>query len=152
VEKEAELDKREAEYIRQVNAKEIDEEEFCELVGGLDLERAMGKSVAEGPATIQAMMQDEDIRESEREESAEEEQVAAVKAVESLTVGKGKWKAVPTRAKVYAAVEGPVSDLTSCRQHAPTYLLTVRLMPDVEVAAEVHHKPTQATLQEVSDQ
>jgi hypothetical protein len=47
-EKEAKLDKKEAEYIKQVNVKEIDEARFQELVGELDLERAMGESVAEG--------------------------------------------------------------------------------------------------------
>jgi hypothetical protein len=45
------LDEKEAEYIRQVNAKEIDEARFQELVGELDMERAMGESVVEGPAT-----------------------------------------------------------------------------------------------------
>jgi hypothetical protein len=50
VAKEAELDEKEAEYIRQVNAKEIDEDQFREL----DLERAMGESIAEGLATMQA--------------------------------------------------------------------------------------------------
>jgi hypothetical protein len=32
--KEAELDKKEAKYIRQVNMKEINEDQFWELVGG----------------------------------------------------------------------------------------------------------------------
>jgi hypothetical protein len=63
--KEAELDKRETEYIRQMNAKEIDEDKFRELVGELDLERAMGESIAEGPAMMQATTQDEGARESE---------------------------------------------------------------------------------------
>jgi hypothetical protein len=35
----------------------------------------------------------------------------AEKVVESSTVSKGKWKAVPARAKVYGEVDGPVSDL-----------------------------------------
>jgi hypothetical protein len=93
------------EYIRQLNAKEIDEDRFCELVGELDLERAMGESVVEGLATMQATTQDEEVGESERDESAEEEPAAAEKVVESLTVGKGKQKVAPTRAKVYGAVE-----------------------------------------------
>jgi hypothetical protein len=33
-----------------VNAKEIDEDQFWELVGELDLERAIGESVVEGLA------------------------------------------------------------------------------------------------------
>jgi hypothetical protein len=101
VEKAVELDKKESEYIRQMNAKEIDEDQFRELVAELDLERAMGESVAEGPAMMQAMMQDEDVGESEWDESVEEAPVAAGIAVESSTVGKEKRKAVPTRAKVY---------------------------------------------------
>jgi hypothetical protein len=36
------------EYIRQMNAKEIDEDRFRELVGELDLERAMGESIGAG--------------------------------------------------------------------------------------------------------
>jgi hypothetical protein len=59
------------------NAKEIDEEKFQELVNELDLERVMGESVMGGLATTQ----DEDVGESEREESAEEEPAAAEKAV-----------------------------------------------------------------------
>jgi hypothetical protein len=50
-EKEAEWEKREAEFIRQVEAKEIDDKRFRELVNELDLERAMAESIAEGPAT-----------------------------------------------------------------------------------------------------
>jgi hypothetical protein len=87
-----------------LDAKEIDEEKFCELIGELDMERAMAESVAEGPATTQ----DEEVGESEREESVEEELAAAENAVESSTIGKGKRKAAPARAKVYAAVDGPV--------------------------------------------
>jgi hypothetical protein len=34
--------------------------------------------------------------------------VVAEKVVESLTVGKGKRKVVPARAKVYIVVDGPV--------------------------------------------
>jgi hypothetical protein len=49
VEKEAGWEKREVEFIRQVEAKEIDDEQFRELVNKLDLERAMAESVAEGP-------------------------------------------------------------------------------------------------------
>jgi hypothetical protein len=52
-EKEAEWEKREAEFIWQVDAKEIDNERFWELVNELDLERAMAESIAEGPATTQ---------------------------------------------------------------------------------------------------
>jgi hypothetical protein len=110
-EKEAEWEKREAEFIRQVEAKEINDEWFWELVNELDLERAMAESVAEGPATTQ----DGEVGESEREESAEEEPAAAERVVESSTVGKGKRKAVAARAKVYAAVDGPVSHLRSRR-------------------------------------
>jgi hypothetical protein len=43
-----------------VDAKEIDNERFWELVNELDLERAMAESVAEGPATTQATTQDGD--------------------------------------------------------------------------------------------
>jgi hypothetical protein len=53
--------------------------------------------------------------------------VAAEIVVESLTVGKGKRKAVPTRAKVYAAVDGPVSRLfksTSIRANTYSYSAT----------------------------
>jgi hypothetical protein len=92
-----------------MNVKKIDEDRFWKLVAKLDLERAMGESVMQGPA----MMQDEEIRESKREEPVEEELAAAVKAIESSTIGKGKGKAVPTRAKVYTEVEGPVSTLPS---------------------------------------
>jgi hypothetical protein len=106
-----ELEEKEAEYIRQMNAKEINKDQFLELVGELDLERVMGESVVEGPATTQATTQDEETGESEQEESVEEEPVAAEKAVESSTVGKGKQKAAPARAKVYRAVEGLVSTL-----------------------------------------
>jgi hypothetical protein len=84
--------------------KEIDKDWFWELVGELDLERAMGGSIVEGPATIQATTQDGEIGESEQDKSAE-------KVVESLTIGKGKRKAAPTRAKVYGEVDGPVSTL-----------------------------------------
>jgi hypothetical protein len=58
--KEAQLEAREDEYIKQLDAKEIDEARFRELIGELDLERAMGESVAEGPATTQ----DEEVGES----------------------------------------------------------------------------------------
>jgi hypothetical protein len=89
-------------------------EQFRELIGELDLERAMAESVAEGPATTQATTQDEDVGESEQEVSAEKEPAAAEKGVESLTIGKGKRKAAPTRAKVYATMDEPVSSL-QCR-------------------------------------
>jgi hypothetical protein len=47
--------------------------------------------------------------------------VAAV-VVELSTIGKGKRKAAPARAKVYAAVDGPVSCLTKLTSiHANTY-------------------------------
>jgi hypothetical protein len=104
VEKEAELEEKEAEYIRQVNVKEIDEDQFRELVAELDLGRAMGESMAEGLATTQATTQDEEVGESERDELAE-------RVIESSTIGKGKQKVAPARAKVYGAVEGPVSTL-----------------------------------------
>jgi hypothetical protein len=71
----------------------------------------MGESVAEAPAMTHAMTQDEEVGESERDESAEEEPEAAEKVIELLTVGKGKRKAVPTRAKVYGEMDGPVSNL-----------------------------------------
>jgi hypothetical protein len=98
-----------------VEAKEIDDERFRELVNELDLERAMAESVAEGLATTQATTQDEEVGESEREESAEEEPAAVEIVAELSTVGKGKRKAAPARAKVYAAVDGPVSQLR-CRR------------------------------------
>jgi hypothetical protein len=37
--------------------------------------------------------------------------VAAEKAVESSTIGQGKRKAAPTRAKVYATMDEPVSNV-----------------------------------------
>jgi hypothetical protein len=117
-EKEAELEEREAEYIWQVDTKEIDEEKFRELVNELDLERAMAESIAEGPATMQVTTQDEEVGESEQEELAEEEPVAAEVVVESSTVGKRKRKAEPARAKVYMAVDEPVSNLSRRRQSA----------------------------------
>jgi hypothetical protein len=110
-EKEAELDKKEAEYIWQVNVKKIDEDWFWELVGELDLERAMGESIAEGLAMTQAMTQDKELGESEWDESAMEEPTVVVIVVESSMVGKGKWKVAPARAKVYGAVDGLVSHL-----------------------------------------
>jgi hypothetical protein len=80
--KEAEVEEREMEYIRQVDAKEINKEKFQELVNELYLERAMGESIAEGLAT----MQDEDIGESEQEELAEEEPAVAAVAVVRATL------------------------------------------------------------------
>jgi hypothetical protein len=71
----------------------------------------MAESVAEDPATMQVTTQDEDAGESEREESAKEEPVAVEKVVESSTIRKGKWKVAPARAKVYATMDEPVSDL-----------------------------------------
>jgi hypothetical protein len=58
--KEAELDEKEAEYIRQVNVKEIGEDQFWELVAELDLERVMGESIVEGLAMTQATTQEEE--------------------------------------------------------------------------------------------
>jgi hypothetical protein len=139
VAKEAELDEKEAEYIRQVNTKEIDEAQFQELVGELDLERVIGESVAEGPATMQAMTQDEEVGESERDESAE-------KVIESSTVGKGKWKVVPARAKVYGEVDGPVSRLPKSTSICTN---TVQPMLYAEDTAKVHHYTIRAVLQEV---
>jgi hypothetical protein len=112
--KEAELEKKKEEYIRQLDVKEIDEEKFRELVDELDVERAMAESITEGPAMTQAMTQDEEVGESEWEELAEEEPAVAEIAVESLTVRKGKRKAVPTRAEVYAMMDEPVSS-TICQ-------------------------------------
>jgi hypothetical protein len=60
--------------------------------------------------------------------SAEEEPVAAEKGGESSTVGKGKRKAAPARAKVYAAVDGPVSrqaKSTSICTNMSAYSVTV---------------------------
>jgi hypothetical protein len=111
VAKEAELDEKEAKYIRQVNAKEIDKDRFQELVAELDLERAMGESIVEGPATIQATTQDKEVGESKWDKLAEEEPEAVEKVIKLSTVGKGKLKAVPARAKMYAEVEGLVSNL-----------------------------------------
>jgi hypothetical protein len=71
----------------------------------------MAESTVEGPATTQATTQDGEVGESEREESAEEGLVAAEVVVESSMVGKRKRKAAPTRAKVYTAVDKPVSAL-----------------------------------------
>jgi hypothetical protein len=150
-EKEEEWEKREVEFIRQVDAKEIDDERFRELVNELDLERVMAESVAEGPATTQATTQDEEAGESEREESAEEEPAAAEKVVESSTVGKGKRKAAPARAKVYAPMDEPVSSVTCGRVSALTYLLTVRPILHTEDDTEVHHDPARTALQEVPD-
>jgi hypothetical protein len=146
--KEAQLEAREDKYIKQLDANEIDEARFRELIGELDLERAMGESVVEGPATTQ----DEEVGESEREELAEEEPAEAEKGVELSTVGKGKRKVAPARAKVYTEVDGPVSILTSRRQYTLTHLLTVQPMSDVEVEASLHHKPTREEVQEMSDQ
>jgi hypothetical protein len=98
----------------------------------LDLERAMGESVVEGLAMMQATTQDEDVGESKREVSVKEEWAAAEKVVESSTIGKGKQKAEPTRAKVYVEVDGPVSHLFKRHQYALTHILTVRPLFDVE--------------------
>jgi hypothetical protein len=116
------LEEKEAKYIRQLNEKVIDEEKFRELIGELDLERAMGESIVEGLATTQ----DEEIGESEQEELADEEPVAADKVVESSTVGKGKRKAAPARAKVYVAVDKLVSALLkSSSIYANTFACSV---------------------------
>jgi hypothetical protein len=123
--KEVELDEREEEYIRQLGAKEIDEKEFRESINELDLERAMALSVAEGLATMQVTTQDEEVGESEREELAEEDLAAAEKAVESSTVGKGKRKAAPARAKVYATMDELVSSTTWRRLTALTHSYSV---------------------------
>jgi hypothetical protein len=138
------------EYIRQVNAKEIDEDWFQELVAELDMERAMGESIAEGLATMQAMTQDEEVGESERDESAEEEPKVVEKVVESLTVSKGKQKAAPARAKMYSEVDGPVNDSAKVVVNIPlTDMLTVQPMFYVEDEAKMCHDTPQAALQEV---
>jgi hypothetical protein len=111
------------------------------------MERAMAESVAEGPVT----MQDKEVRESEREESAEEEPAAVEKGVELSTVGKGKQKAAPARAKVYAAMDELVSDLIHRRQSALMKWLTVRPLFYAEDEAVVHHDATQTALQKVPD-
>jgi hypothetical protein len=144
-EKEAEWEKREVEFIRQVDVKEINDERFWELVNELDLERAMVESVAEGPA----MTQDEEVGESEWEESVEEELVVVEEAVELLTIGKGKRKAAPARAKVYATGDEPVSSVTCGQVSALTYLLTVRPMLHTEDETKVHHHPARTALQKV---
>jgi hypothetical protein len=100
---------------------------------------------------MQVTMQDREAGESKQEESVDEEPVAAEKAVESLTVGKGKRKAAPARAKIYAVVDSPVSTLSSRRQYTLTNTLTVLPMFDVEDTADMHHQPVQAALQEVPD-
>jgi hypothetical protein len=56
------------------------------------------------------MTQDEEIGESKQDMSTEEEPEVATKVIKLLTIGKGKWKAVPARAKD-GAVEGLVSTL-----------------------------------------
>jgi hypothetical protein len=93
--KEAELDEKEAEYIRQVNVKEIDEDQFWELVVELDLERVMGKSIMKGPATTQATTQDKEIGESEQDESVEEAPEAMEKVIESSIIGRGSRRRHP---------------------------------------------------------
>jgi hypothetical protein len=109
-EKEVELDEKEAELIRQVDAKEIGESWFWELVVELDLERAMGESMANRPAMTQATMQDKNVGESEQDELVgEEEPEAAAIAVESSTISKGKQKVVPAKTKVFSKVHGPIS-------------------------------------------
>jgi hypothetical protein len=56
----------------------------------------------------------------------EEGPAAAEVVVESSTVGKGKRKVAPARAKVYAAVDGPVNHLfKSTSIHANTYSYSV---------------------------
>jgi hypothetical protein len=135
------LDKKEAEYIRQVNAKEIDKARFWELVSELDLERAMGESIAEGLA----MTQDKEARESEQDESE-----SAAVAVELLTIGKGKQKVAPTRAKVFSEIDGPVSDPAEVVINRQlTHMLTVQPMLHSEDEAKVHHHTIRAALQEV---
>jgi hypothetical protein len=141
------LEVREEEYMKQLEVKEIDKEKFRELIGELDMERAMAESIAEGQAT----MQDREAGESEREESAEEEPAAAEKAVESSTIRKGKRKAAPARAKVYATMDEPVSSVICRRVSVLTYLLTVRPMLLTEDETEVHHDPARTALQEVPD-
>jgi hypothetical protein len=146
-----ELEEKEAKYIRQLNEKVIDVEKFRELIGELDMERAMRESVAEGLAMTQATTQDEEVGESEWEESAQEELEAAAVVVESLTVGKGKRKVVPARAKVYAEMDGPVSNLTRRRRSALMYLLTVRPMLHAEDKAVMYHDAPRAVVQEMPD-
>jgi hypothetical protein len=118
-----------------VNVKEINEDQFWELVAELDMERAMGESVVEGPATMQATTQDEEVGASEWDESVgEEEPEMVVVVVESSTIGKGKQKVAPTRAKVFSKVDGPVSEpaevivnsLLTCHAHSVTGVLLRR--------------------------
>jgi hypothetical protein len=78
-EKEVELEEKEAKYIQQLDGRVINTEKFRELIGEFDMERAMGESVAEGPATTQ----DEEIGESKQEELADEELAAVEKVIES---------------------------------------------------------------------
>jgi hypothetical protein len=136
VEKEMEMDEKEVEYIRHVNAKEIDEAQFRELVAELDMERAMGERVAEGPATTQ----DKKVKESEQDESVEEEHEAAEKVIELSTVSKGKRKAALARATVYSEVDGPVSDSAEVNVNMQlTHMLTVRPMLHTEDQAIMYH-------------
>jgi hypothetical protein len=112
VDKEAELDEKEVELIRQVNVKEVNKQQFRELVGELDLERAMEESMAKGPPTMQATTQDEDVGESKWYGSVGEEEPEAAEAMiaaEALTIGKGKHKVAPAKTKVFSKVDGPVS-------------------------------------------
>jgi hypothetical protein len=92
-----------------------------------DLERVTGESIVERLAMMQAMRQDEEVRESEwDEESAEKKPEVAEKVIELLTVSKGKQKAAPTRAKVYSEVDGLECDLlTSLSIYTNTYMPTV---------------------------
>jgi hypothetical protein len=76
----------------------------------LDLERVMGESVAEGTAMTQATTQDKrtSARVSGMSWWGDKECEAAMIAVESSTIGKGKYKAVPARAKIFSKVDGLV--------------------------------------------
>jgi hypothetical protein len=96
------------------------------------------------------MTQDEEAGESKQEESVEEEPAAAEKGIESSTVGKGKQKAAPARAKVYTAMDEPVSALlksllicTNTFAYSVTNVLHGR--------QSLYHESARATLQEVSD-
>jgi hypothetical protein len=101
----------------------------------------MGESVMEGPATMQATTQDEEVGESKHEESVgEEEPEAVAKVAELSTIGKGKRKAAPVRAKVFSDVDGLVSNSTEVDINMQlTHMLTVRPVLHTGDNADVHH-------------
>jgi hypothetical protein len=87
----------------------------------------MGESIVEGPATTQVTTQDEEVGESEQDESVREEEPEVVAiAVESSTIGKGKRKAALAKMKVFSKVDGLVSDFAKVVVNIQlTHMLTV---------------------------